>query len=102
MIAGTRDAFASCQYVMSLSCGTDLLQVIARMGKWIYEAMYKSYLEFFKASGLMGAAGWEGAATNELRMFLMWCLRSWRFWSSHSCLNSRSGLRPWELRLVCP
>ncbi|DBA92404.1 TPA: hypothetical protein ACH3X1_002643 [Trebouxia sp. C0004] len=43
--------------------------VMCRMGGWLYDAMYKSYLEFFKASGLMGAAGWEGAATNELRMF---------------------------------
>ena len=31
--------------------------------------MYKSYLEFFKAAGLMAAAGWEGASTNEFRMF---------------------------------
>jgi hypothetical protein len=46
-----------------------LLQVICRMGGWLYDAMYKSYLEFFKASGLMGAAGWEGAATNELKLF---------------------------------
>ncbi|KAL3160328.1 hypothetical protein ABBQ38_15496 [Trebouxia sp. C0009 RCD-2024] len=43
--------------------------VIARMGGWVYEAMYKSYLEFFKTAGLMGAAGWEGASTNEFRMF---------------------------------
>ena len=39
------------------------------MGGWLYDAMYKSCLEFFKASGLIGAAGWQGAATNELRMF---------------------------------
>ena len=39
------------------------------MGGWLYDALYKSYLEFFKAAGLMAAAGWEGAATNELRMF---------------------------------
>ena len=53
-------------------CHSDVpcpVRVIARMDKWIYEAMYQSYLEFFKPSGLMGAAGWEGAATNELRMF---------------------------------
>lgn len=31
--------------------------------------MTKSYLEFFKATGLMGARGWPGAATNELHMF---------------------------------
>lgn len=46
-----------------------LLQIIARMGKWIYEVMYQSYFEFLKPSGLMGAVGWEGAAMNELRMF---------------------------------
>ena len=46
-----------------------LLQIIARMGGWICEAMYKSYLEFFKAAGLMAAAGWEGASTSEFRMF---------------------------------
>ncbi len=45
------------------------VQVIVGMGEWIYEAMCQSYLEFFKAPGLMGAAGWPGAATNELKMY---------------------------------
>ena len=46
-----------------------MLQTIRRMGHWLYDAMTKSYLEFFKATGLLGAGGWPGAATNELHMF---------------------------------
>ena len=46
-----------------------VFQVIRRSGKWLYDSMSRSYLEFFKAVGLIGARGWPGAATNELHMF---------------------------------
>lgn len=36
------------------------------MGGCNYEAMYT---EFFRPAALLGAAGWEGAITNELSMF---------------------------------
>ena len=39
------------------------------MGKWLYEAMSKSYLKFFKPSGLLGAGGWPGAANNYYKQF---------------------------------
>lgn len=39
------------------------------MGRWTYECVYKSYLEFFPPSGLLAAAEWPGVATNELNMF---------------------------------
>lgn len=41
----------------------------AHTGSCNYEAMYTSYLECFKAAALLGAAGWEGASTNDLSMF---------------------------------
>ena len=44
-------------------------QVIARMGKWLYEAMSRSYLKYFKPSGLLGAGGWPGAANNDYKQF---------------------------------
>ncbi|DBA86564.1 TPA: hypothetical protein ACH3X1_016780 [Trebouxia sp. C0004] len=43
--------------------------VMRRSGKWLYDSLSRSYLEFFKAVGLLGAGGWPGAATNELHMF---------------------------------
>ena len=46
-----------------------MFQVIRRSGKWLYNSLSRSYLEFFKAVGLLGAGGWPGAATNELHMF---------------------------------
>lgn len=45
------------------------IQVIRRSGKWLYDSLIRSYLEFFKAVGLLGCGGWPGAATNELHMF---------------------------------
>ena len=39
------------------------------MGKWAYKAMSKSYLTYFKPSGLLGAAAWPGAAQNDYRQF---------------------------------
>lgn len=39
------------------------------MGKWAYEAMSKSYLTYFKPSGLLGAAAWPGAAQNDYHQF---------------------------------
>ncbi|CAL8471742.1 g11284 [Coccomyxa elongata] len=44
-------------------------KVIARMGKWNYEAMNKSYLMYFKPVGLLAAAGWPGAAHNDYHQF---------------------------------
>ncbi len=44
-------------------------RVIRRSRKWLYDSLSRSYLEFFKADGLLGAGGWPGAATNELHMF---------------------------------
>ena len=34
-------------------------QTIARMGRWLRQAMYKSYLKFFRAEGLLAAGGWS-------------------------------------------
>ncbi len=39
------------------------------MGKWIYQAMYKSYLMFFKVDGLLAVAGWPGAAAKDFQQF---------------------------------
>ena len=44
-------------------------QVIARFGQWLYNAMYKSYLLFFKPEGLLAVAGWEGAAQKNFNTF---------------------------------
>lgn len=45
------------------------LQVIARFGKWLYAAMYKSYLMFFKVEGLLAVGGWERAAQKDYNTF---------------------------------
>ena len=45
------------------------LQVIKRMGHWIYDAMVKSYLTFFKPAGLLAAGEWPGAAKNDYGQF---------------------------------
>lgn len=45
------------------------LQVIARMGKWCYQAMSKSYLLCFKPVGLLAAGGWPGVAQNDYDQF---------------------------------
>ncbi|KAK9868889.1 hypothetical protein WJX84_000649 [Apatococcus fuscideae] len=34
-------------------------ETIARMGRWLRQAMYKSYLKFFRAEGLLAAGGWS-------------------------------------------
>ena len=34
-------------------------QLIARMGRWLRNALTLSYLKFFKPSGLLAAAGWD-------------------------------------------
>ena len=46
-----------------------MFQVIRCSGMWLYDSLSRSYLEFFKAVGLLGVGGWPGAATNELHMF---------------------------------
>ena len=48
-------------------------QVIARMGAWLYDAMYRSYLLFFKPEGLLAAGGWPGAAQKQFDTF--WAAR---------------------------
>lgn len=35
-------------------------KVIARFGQWLYNAMHRSYLMFFKVEGLLAVAGFEG------------------------------------------
>ena len=35
-----------------------LVQVIARAGRWLGDAMYKSYLHFYKPEGLLGSGDW--------------------------------------------
>lgn len=45
------------------------MQVIARMGKWNLQAMAKSYLMFFKPCGLLAAAGWPGATSDDYNQF---------------------------------
>ena len=46
-----------------------MLQIVRRCGRWVYDSCTRSYLEFFKPIGLLGAADWPGAATNEFHMF---------------------------------
>ena len=36
-----------------------MMQTIARMGRWLRQAMYKSYLKFFRAEGLLASGGWS-------------------------------------------
>ncbi|KAK9814383.1 hypothetical protein WJX72_004937 [[Myrmecia] bisecta] len=43
--------------------------VIGRTGKWMYQAMYKSYLMFFKPEGLLGVGEWPGAAQKDFTQF---------------------------------
>ena len=43
--------------------------VILRLGKWLYDAMYKSYLLFFKPEGLLGVGGWPGAPQKDYHQF---------------------------------
>lgn len=45
------------------------VQVIARMGKWCYQVMSKSYLLCFKPVGLLAAGGWPGVAQNDYDQF---------------------------------
>ena len=45
------------------------MQVISRMGHWVYQALYRSYLLFFKPAGLLAAGDWPGAATNDYSLF---------------------------------
>jgi hypothetical protein len=45
------------------------VQVVARMGKWIYQAMYKAYLLFFKPEGLLAMGGWPNAGKGETQMY---------------------------------
>jgi hypothetical protein len=39
------------------------------MGKWIYQAMYRAYLLFFKTEGLLAMGGWPDAAKGETQMY---------------------------------
>ena len=39
-----------------------MLQTIQRLGRWLRDALYKSYLRFFKPDGLLSLGGWPGAA----------------------------------------
>lgn len=50
-------------------CCVDKLQVIARMGKWLYQSIYNSYLRYFKPEGLLGLAGWPRAAQKDYTTF---------------------------------
>jgi hypothetical protein len=52
------------------------------MGKWNYEAMTKSYLMYFKPAGLLGSAGWPGAATNDYE----------QYWHPRFCVQVPQGL----------
>lgn len=38
-----------------------MLQTIHRLGRWLKDALYKSYLRFFKPDGLLSLAGWPQA-----------------------------------------
>jgi hypothetical protein len=46
-----------------------LLQVIARCGRWLRQALYLSYLKFFKPEGLLAAGGWETGSKDAEAMF---------------------------------
>lgn len=46
-----------------------LLQTITHSAGGLYDAMYKVYRQFFRAEGLMSAAGWDGPATDVLNTF---------------------------------
>jgi hypothetical protein len=45
------------------------MQVIARFGKWLYAAMYKSYLMFFKPEGLLAMGNWPRAAQKDFQTY---------------------------------
>ncbi|CAL8471208.1 g10750 [Coccomyxa elongata] len=49
--------------------GIYVRKVIGRMGKWNLQAMSKSYLLYFKPCGLLAAAGWPGASSNDYHQF---------------------------------
>lgn len=34
-------------------------QLIARLGRWLRDALHDSYLLFFKPEGLLAASGWD-------------------------------------------
>jgi len=42
---------------------------IMRMGHWLHQALYNSYLMFFKADGLLSLGGWPEAANKNFKMF---------------------------------
>jgi hypothetical protein len=43
--------------------------VIGRQGRWLHQAMFKSYLLFFRPEGLLAAGGWPGAAERDFDHF---------------------------------
>ena len=45
--------------VVSAAAAAALLQLIARLGRWLRTALNTSYLRFFKPKGLLAAAGWD-------------------------------------------
>jgi hypothetical protein len=40
-----------------------------RMGRWLYQSLYNSYLRYFKPEGLLGLAGWPRAAHKDYNTF---------------------------------
>lgn len=45
------------------------LQTIGRMGRWLHQALTKSYLLFYRPEGLLAAGGWPGAASKDFSQF---------------------------------
>lgn len=45
------------------------MQAIQRLGNWLHQANYTSYLVFFKPEAVYSAAGWSGAVSGDLRGF---------------------------------
>jgi hypothetical protein len=50
-------------------CALMVLQVIMRMGRWLAQSLYNSYLRYFKPEGLLGLAGWPRAALKDYSTF---------------------------------
>jgi len=53
----------------AVHCALMFLQTIARMGRWLYQSLYNSYLRYFKPEGLLGLAGWPRAAQKDYNTF---------------------------------
>ena len=45
------------------------MQMVQRLGKWLADPMFKSYLQFFDIKGLLAIGDWPEAANGNTHMF---------------------------------